>query len=229
MNNTILSAILAISILTGSSFMDFMSKLYPDIIFRVKTDRKMIALTIDDGPTTYLTPKILDVLDKYDVKATFFVPASRIKGKEAIVDSILAGGHEIGNHGKRHWPTFIFRRRGFIKQVLAAQKKIPDSEGEKMYRPPHGIISRKQLRYLSDLGYTSVLGDLYYFDPMVHNPGKISKSILRDMKPGSIIILHDGRKSRMQTLDILETILPEIKRRGYEVVTVSELLANESE
>ena len=224
----ILISTLAFGILTNTFIMDIYQKIYPDIIFKVDTEKKMVALSLDDTPDAEQTPQLLDLLNEYDCTATFFVIGKRVPGNEKILHDVLRGGNELGNHMMSFTTTYLLGEEAFRKRVLATEKLIPYFKGEKLFRPPSGLITKKQIKILEKMGYKCVLGDLYYFDANITMPYTIGKLILRDLRPGSIIILHDGKGTdkRRQSLKILEYILPKIKARGYEVVTVSELLKN---
>jgi peptidoglycan-N-acetylglucosamine deacetylase len=197
-------------------------KINPHILFKVKTEQKVVALSIDDAPSPDITPEILRVLAKYNVKATFFVIGKKALAHPEMIDSIIAGGHEIGNHTLSNRFTIFMGRAEFKRRLKDFEEIIPLTGKPKLFRPGGGFIFDWQVEMAEKMGYKCCLGTLYYSDMQLKSPSIVATLTMMNLGPGKIIILHDGTKGR--TAETLEKILPRIKARGYKVVTISELL-----
>jgi peptidoglycan/xylan/chitin deacetylase (PgdA/CDA1 family) len=197
-------------------------KVNPDILFKVKTEQKVVALSIDDAPSAEVTPEILRLLAQYDAKATFFVIGNKALANPDMIDSILAGGHEIGNHTMSNRFTIFLGRAEFKRQLKDFEEIIPLTGRPKLFRPGGGFIFDWQVALAEKMGYKCCLGTLFYEDTKLKSASIVAMLTMANLGPGKIIILHDGRKGR--TTETLEKILPRIKARGYKVVTISELL-----
>jgi peptidoglycan/xylan/chitin deacetylase (PgdA/CDA1 family) len=192
----------------------------------VQTDSMRIALTFDDGPHPTLTPKILAILEKYNIQATFFMVGRNVIDYSDTARAVLAAGHEVGNH------TFSHRH---IKQM--DEESLNDELGlcedaleelceyrPHLFRPPEGAVTQ-YVEHCTELGdYSLILWSLDTRDWEIKKKTDIVKTVLDNVRPGDIILMHDfiGRKSA--TPEALEAMLPELIRRGYEFVTVSQLL-----
>ncbi|MFD0710918.1 polysaccharide deacetylase family protein [Paenibacillus sp. GCM10027626] len=201
-----------------------------EVIWDVPTDEKVIALTFDDGPNPKTTPKILDLLKKYDAKATFFVIGFRMDRFPDIVKREVAEGHEIANHTNDH--VYFKRSVGqdtIDEQLRIANRKIKELAGQTSpwFRPPGGFYNDKVISAAKRHGQTVVLWSWNQDTRDWSSPGvrKIVDKVLRNAQNGNIVLLHDHVSgSRTQTVKALEIILPELKKRGYRMVTVSELM-----
>jgi peptidoglycan-N-acetylglucosamine deacetylase len=165
----------------------FAGCLYPDGLFRVKTNEKLLFLTFDDGPDPGSSPRLLDILDKFDIKAMFFCDGRAAEKYPWLIDRIKSKGHLIGNHGYNHlngWTTSV-------KKYVADIEKGAGFTSSSYFRPPYGRISPGQYRILKKR-YKLVFWDLmpYDFDKSF-SPADSVKVLLRKIRPGSIIILHD--------------------------------------
>lgn len=195
----------------------------PDILYRVDTHEKLIALTIDDGPSAF-TDDILGLLAEHQARATFFLIGKTARERPELVERIRQAGHEIGNHMMKDRPTVLFGVDRF-EQELAQSERILELEGpDKVFRPPSSWIRGPQLRVLERRGYRCVLGSVYPHDTKHRNARLTSWFVLRRVQPGSIVILHEGGPSRRAILPVLRRVLPVLRDRGYRVVSVSELL-----
>ena len=198
---------------------------HPDVLFFAETDRPRVALTIDDAPHPDLTPAILDVLKSHGARATFFVIGSRVAGNEAILDRMIAEGHEIANHQWTDRPGIRMDSAAFRGSVDRTRRALePFGASRKWMRPGSGWFDDAMLAVLRKTGYRCVLGSVYPFDT-AHGIAAFSAwYIRRHVHPGAIIILHDGGPERRDTVAVLESVLPELTRRGYRVVTLDELV-----
>jgi peptidoglycan/xylan/chitin deacetylase (PgdA/CDA1 family) len=196
----------------------------PDVVYFVGTEEPVVALTIDDGPDPAATPKILDVLGRYDAHATFFLLASRVPGNEELVRRAVEEGHEIANHLVADEPSILLGGSEFERQLLEADGVLSDFAEVRWFRPGSGWYNAEMLSTLRRHGYQCALGSVYPFDPQVPSSWFATRYVLWNVQPGSIIVLHDHGARGDRTAKALTTILPGLNRRGLRVVTLSELL-----
>lgn len=189
------------------------------------TDRgKRIALTFDDGPNPIFTPIILAELAKYDVHSTFFLVGKQVKKYPELALAILANGHELANHSYNHPNLTKLSRDEVISEVLLDRTMIKSVTGRDTYlfRPPGGDIDANVTQELRALDYNIVYWSINAGEYVKYPPAEQAAQILSRVKNGSILLLHDGPVDG--TMSFLSILLAELHRRGYEMVTVSELL-----
>ncbi|WP_409347071.1 polysaccharide deacetylase family protein [Paenibacillus sp. MBLB4367] len=200
-----------------------------EIVWEVPGADKRIALTFDDGPDAEQTPKILDILKRYDAKATFFVVGKRVDRFPDIVRRELAEGHELANHTYSH-PYFQGKvsAERLQKEIKTTQDAIWKATGAtpRLFRPPGGYYSQSMVNATKELGYLIVLWSWHQDTVDWNRPGvgKIVNKVLNNARSGDIVLFHDFVEGRTQTVEALERIMPELQKRGYTFVTVSELL-----
>ncbi|ORX99666.1 polysaccharide deacetylase [Basidiobolus meristosporus CBS 931.73] len=213
-----------------------LSSRFPSVYFHFPTlfenSPPVVALTIDDAVSAN-TPKILNILNRYSAKATFFVIGSNVveyrerqaDGEEDLLRRILKGGHELGNHMWRDEPSINLSPGAFKSQLQAVDDIVEGayqtSRRMKWFRPGSGWFNSDMLATLDSYGYRLALGDIYPHDPLITSSRMNSWYVLKRVHSGGIIILHD----RNHTLQTLEAILPALQLRGYKVVTLSEMVA----
>ena len=212
-------------------------KMAPGVNYFRETTDKIVAVTIDDGPNNVTTPKILETLDKNDAKATFFLISERIEQNEVIVDNIINNGHEIGNHMVKDEKSILLTREAFEEEFLTADKTLNQfllngSSKVKWFRPGGGWYNSQILEIVKKYNYKTVLGSIFPYDTHIPSSEFASYHILSNLRPGAIIVLHDsGRDGKSgnwgeRTNITLKKILPEIQKRGYRTVTLSEMFSN---
>jgi polysaccharide deacetylase family sporulation protein PdaB len=199
-----------------------------DIIWEAPTQDKRIALTFDDGPDPASTPEILDLLRQYGAKATFFTIGRRVDAYPDVVKREIAEGHEVANHTYNH--VYFGSRIGpsMIRDELAkADQAIWAATGRhsRLFRPPGGYYNDTVVGVAKKSGYTIVLWSWHQDTKDWRAPGvaKIAGKVLNNARNGDIVLMHDHVRGSRQTVEALKIILPELKKRGYEMVTVSEL------
>ncbi|KAJ5088882.1 Polysaccharide deacetylase (NodB) [Penicillium angulare] len=225
---------------------EFFQRRWPTVLFHHTIDKNVVALTIDDAPSVYTanvetnettlgvegenTPKILDLLRENEATATFFVIGSQVPGFENSLKKLVHAGNELANHAMYDEPSRALSDVQLKEQMLVVQDMIQEAYRAAgkgtgpdgwFFRPGSGFFSSRMRRVVTELGYRLVLGDVYPHDPQVPYAGINAKHILSMVRPGSIIVCHDRRE---WTVPMLQVVLPELRRRGYRVVTVSELL-----
>ena len=185
-----------------------------------KKNRKVVALTFDDGPNPATTNQALDTLSKYGIKATFFVLGKNVSGNEEILKRMKADGHVIGNHS---WSHPVLSKLSLDE----AKKQITDTEdaltkvlgsSSKLMRPPYGAIT-DDIRNSLDLSF--IMWDVDSLDWKSKNEASILTEIQRQVKNGSIILMHD---IHVETVNALPKVIDYLKEQGYEFVTVPEML-----
>ncbi|MEM9265931.1 MAG: chitin deacetylase family protein [Cyanobacteria bacterium P01_F01_bin.13] len=200
------------------------SQLKPGALFFVDTEQPVIALTIDDGPQIETTEAILQVLERYDVRATFFMLTDELVGNEAALQSLIAQGHELGHHMTADESSIRLSTGDFQTKFLNADQALSAYGPISWFRPGMGWYNNSMLNFVEDRGYQLVLGSLFPYDTHVPSVQFAEWFVLNNLDPGDILVLHDGPKNRgKRTVRLLERILPEIQERGYRVVTLTEL------
>ncbi|KAK1764605.1 putative chitooligosaccharide deacetylase [Phialemonium atrogriseum] len=216
----------------------FFARRWPDVLWEVPLpppaseagtgDNKLVALTIDDAPSSH-TRGILEALAESDARATFFVIGGQVSGREEALAEVVRAGHELGNHGMHDEPARglageelrdqIETVQGMIRTAYeAGGRAVPTG---RYFRPGSGFFSQRMREVVAGMGYRLVLGGVYPHDAQIGYWWLNARHILSMVRPGAIIICHDRRS---WTVPMLRKVLPELKRRGYRVVTVTELL-----
>jgi peptidoglycan/xylan/chitin deacetylase (PgdA/CDA1 family) len=187
---------------------------------------KKIALTFDDGPHPKLTPKILRILDKYNVKATFFTVGINVHYYPETFEEIVAHGHEIGNHTYTHPHVSRVDRVTLRGEIERCEDEIYE-HGEyktKLFRPPEGMIDNGVTSLIKELDYKVILWDIDTRDWDHTNPRDIAEMVVNKVSSGDIILMHDYISYNSPTPEALELFLPILIEKGYQFVTVSELI-----
>jgi peptidoglycan/xylan/chitin deacetylase (PgdA/CDA1 family) len=191
----------------------------------VPTEAQLVALTIDDGPDPITTPLILAELRRQGARATFFLIAERVGSQERLVRRLVAEGHEVGNHFTRDRPSIRLNPRTFESDLLQAHQALTTFGPVKWARPGSGWYSQAMLEALRRHGYGCALGSVYPFDAAIPSASLAARFVLRHARSGDVVVLHDGGARGVRTVKTLRAILPELRRRGYRVVSLSELVA----
>lgn len=190
-----------------------------NVYHRHDNNEMKIALTFDDGPHPVLTPKILDILKKHQVKATFFIVGENANNYPEVVERILNEGHEIGNHTYTHDKI----DRGEIERCEKTIYELTDYR-TKLFRPPEGLINNAIKSASASLGYDIILWNIDTRDWDHTSPNDICKNVISNICVGSIILMHDYISFNSPTPEALELLLPKLIDMGYQFVVVSELI-----
>jgi len=197
--------------------------LYLRAFCRKPTKEKLIALTFDDGPHPEYTPQVLDVLKQYDVKAVFFVIGERIAGNEGILKRMQADGHQIGNHSFSHKKTFpLFGAKKMAADMLQCEQAIEQATGyqTKWFRPPFGVTNPNVAKAVKMRGYRMAGWSIRSLDTIKSGEEKIVRRVISQLKPGSVILLHDHLPN---TPCMVEQIIQQAKEKGYTFVTIEQM------
>lgn len=219
--------LLALAVLPGNSF-------YGETITSVEvpSGKKLVALTFDDGPYPPYTEKLLAVLEEKQVRATFFVVGNNASKFPEVVRQTAKSGHEIALHAGEHKDFLKLNRAELAGNILSGKKVLEELTGKpvKYIRPPHGFRDWAVMEEASKVGLKVVNWSVIPRDWT--NPGaqEISDRVCKDVRHGAIVLLHDGDApaqvaSREQTVEATSLIIDELRRRGYEFVTVDELVS----
>lgn len=185
-----------------------------------------IALTFDDGPHPIYTPMILDILNQNDIKATFFMVGENVELYGDVAARVLLEGHEIGNHTHTHPHIVNTPQSKLLKEILACDNSIYSiSEYKtKLFRPPEGVVERNISELAEKLDYSIILWSIDTRDWAGTPTDDIVENVLKNTEGGDIILMHDYVSHNTPTPDALKQIIPVLKSKGYEFVTVSELI-----
>lgn len=199
-----------------------------DAIWNARTTKKIVALTFDDGPDPLYTTQILKLLKKYNAKATFFVIGEHVGEYPEIVQDEAKQGHEIANHTYSHHFSANLSKKHLLHEMEKKEKIIKETTGlsPAFFRPIGGYYNKQIIQASREAGYRVIIWTWNQDsrDWKELRASKIAENILSDTMPGDIILMHDGGGDRSRTVKALEIILPQLKKAGYEMVTVSELL-----
>lgn len=202
--------------------LDRAADIYPGVVFRVDTDDRAIALTIDDAPHPDVTPGILKQLRDAGVRATFFIIGSNAETYPELVDSIRADGHELANHLHTDRMSAALSDDEFVAELVRTDALIRPAGPPKWCRPGSGFITPRLIRLMNQNGYTPCLGTAYPID--LYTPVAVTVAqFLENVRPGAILVLHDGGTSRQNTIEVLADLLPRLKSMGYKLETLTAL------
>ena len=212
-------------------FWSFPIRTYAKIpVFRsVPTTSKKIAITFDDGPHPRLTPQILGILEKYNVKATFFMVGCNVLLYPQAAQQVILSGHEVGNHTFSHRHISAMNEYALQAEIERCEDALEElcEYRPHLFRPPQGVLN-SDVEHCSARGdYTVVLWSLDTRDWENKNAQSIADTILSNIKGGDIILMHDYVGVGSQTPQALELLLPRLLEQGFVPVTVSELLRDE--
>jgi peptidoglycan/xylan/chitin deacetylase (PgdA/CDA1 family) len=200
------------------------------VISRGHTGRPVVSLTFDDGPDPVTTPPLLQLLERYAARATFFVTGEKAAQYGSLISEILADGHDIGNHSYSHDPFLMLRRSEKVYREIEATQVLLRRFGISpvAFRPPVGITSPKLANALEQQGLRCVTFSCRAFDGGNRFLRDLSGRILKKVKPDDIILLHDIRPKGAVDAEVflreMEAILSSLKNRGLQVVPLAELL-----
>ena len=196
-------------------------------IYRKKENEFMkIALTFDDGPHPRYTPQILDILDKYGIKATFFAIGINADRYPDTMEMVIDRGHEIGNHTYTHPHVDRLDSEMLYNEVEKCESALFSHTDyrTKLFRPPEGMIDGYVKSVIKQLDYKVILWDIDTMDWANTPPDKIARNVIGSVSSGDIILMHDYVSYNSPTPEALELFIPILLEKGYKFVVVSELI-----
>lgn len=186
--------------------------LYPNALWRMDPNEKSVYLTFDDGPIPEITPWVLSLLDKYDVKATFFMVGDNVRKYPKEFNMVKQYGHRLGNHTFNHIRGFEYRSKNYLANADKANQYLHTD----LFRPPHGHLRASQY-YLLRKKYRIVMWDLVTRDySKKRNGEQVLENVKRYVRNGSIITFHDSLKSEKNMKYALPRAIEWLQAQGYE-------------
>ena len=198
------------------------SRLDPEVVFRVGTEERVVALTIDDAPHPDVTPGVLRVLRAHGTRATFFIIGANAEAHPELVDAIRSDGHELANHLFTDRLSASLTDEDFRAELQRTDKLIQPLGSPRWCRPGSGVVTKRTARIMRQNGYTPVAASAYPWD-LQTNVGLTVKQFLANVRPGAILVLHDGGPKRSRTIEVLERVLPRLDELGFRATTLGEL------
>ena len=191
--------------------------LFPEGVWRITKKKKCVYLTFDDGPIPEVTPWVLDTLDHYGVKATFFMVGDNVARNPQLFDEIKRRGHGYGNHTMNHLQGMKTTLADYIHNIDQANELIDSS----LFRPPHGLMKWSQARAIKER-YNIIMYDLVTRDySRQMNGEEVLANVRRYVRNGSIIVFHDSLKAEKNLRYALPRAIEWLKEQGYEFETIS--------
>ena len=186
-------------------------RIYYSLIWDLHNGEREIYLTFDDGPNPSVTPRVLDILDSYNAKATFFCIGRNVERYPAIYDQILSRGHAVGNHTYSHLKGWEISNSEYYADIELAGRLIKSN----LFRPPYGKIKRSQLKYLRH-HYNIIMWDIMSMDFNEKLSNEKCLSVLKkNMRPGSIVVFHDSVKASEKMFYALPNTIELLQRNDY--------------
>ncbi|MBR6017906.1 MAG: polysaccharide deacetylase family protein [Paludibacteraceae bacterium] len=194
-------------------------RLYPYATFRTG---RAVYLTFDDGPIPEVTPRVLEILAQYGIKATFFMVGENIDKHPEVFRQVLQAGHAIGNHTYNHLKGWRTRYADYMANVAKWEDAVHSTpytlHSTPLMRPPYGKATLRQRRALHKLGYRLIYWDILTRDYLAtRTPEEMLRQIKRETRPGSIINFHDSLKSNERMLAVLPEAIEWLLSEGYEL------------
>ncbi len=185
--------------------------IFPNLIWNMKTNEKEIYLTFDDGPHPEITQQVLEILNRFNTKATFFCVGENVSKFPEIFHSIISNGHSVGNHSYNHISGWKSSNKEYFTSIEKANKLIMSG----LFRPPYGRITPSQIKILKRK-YSIIMWTVlsYDFDKKVSKEQCLKNSIIKT-QPGSIVVFHDSLKSADNLLYALPLFLKHFTDEGF--------------
>lgn len=207
-----------------------LASMYPKLFFREGPGKeKKVALTFDDGPDTVYTPQIMDVLKKYNVKATFFLIGNRAQLFPDIVKRMVREGHVVGNHSMNHANIAKLNKEKTYQEIKQAEDALYKIIGYRtfLFRSPYGSLNAEQVKQIGDYNYKIIAWNVDSLDWKSLSAEQVQYNILENAKEGSIILQHSSgsvEEDLTGSVAALPEVIKILKKEGYKFVTIPELL-----
>ena len=190
---------------------EFFRNLYPKALWRMNPDEKAVYLTFDDGPIPVITPWVVELLDRYNIKATFFMVGDNVHKFSQEYMQVVESGHRVGNHTFNHLKGLFTNTRDYVENVEKADALIHSN----LFRPPHGMLRRSQYKELNKR-YQFVMWDLVTRDYSYRlNGEEVLDNVKRLVRNGSIITFHDSLRSEKNLKYALPRAIEWLLEQGY--------------
>ena len=200
------------------------------VYYHYQTIAPYLSITFDDGPNRIQTPKVLKILKKYNIKATFFVIGENVEYQKDILRKVYKEGHEIGNHFYTHDNINKLTKAQIRKNIVLNNELIYKTIGvrPKLVRPPYGIVNDNLKAVCGELNMSIIIwtDDKDSKDWALTKDSEIINNLTKKVKNGDIFLFHDSNKKFTNTLSAIDVIIPALQKKGYKFVSVSTLLKN---
>lgn len=221
----LVAAALLVAIGLGVSFPQL--RLFGPYLCRGNVSHRCVALTFDDGPDEHSTPALLDLLKAEQVTAAFFCVGRQVAASPELARRIVNGGHLLENHsfGHSHFTNFFSLNR-LKSELVQTQAAIQSATGTtaRFFRPPMGLSNPRTFRAARDLGLKVIGWSARGLDTVTPDPEKVVARILRQVRPGTIILLHDGNIPAERLVLTMRLLLARLREREYEIVRLDQML-----
>ena len=187
--------------------------LFPECVWRIQKKKKCVYLTFDDGPIPEVTPWVLDTLDRYGVKATFFMVGDNVRRHPELLEEVLRRGHSVGNHTMNHMQGRIVATETYLENIEKANELIHTN----LFRPPHGLMRFSQSKAVR-ANYSVIMYDVVTRDYAGNIDGEgVLANVKRFARKGSIIVFHDSLKAEKNMKYALPKAIEWLLENGYEL------------
>ncbi len=207
---------------------DIGSGVYLKALCRAESADKVVALTFDDGPDADSTPRVLDLLKRYDVRATFFVVGEQARQNPELIHRMVAEGHTVAGHSYYHLPqSTLWSSQRYTEELFRCNDVVARLTGLRMrlYRPPFGVTNPPIARAVKNLGLIPVGWSVRSLDTITKNSDRVVDRVMRGLRGGDVILLHDRLEN---SEELLEKLLTARRKQHYTTATVDELFKIEA-
>ena len=207
---------------------DIGSGVYLKALCRAESTDKVVALTFDDGPDADSTPRVLDLLKRYDVRATFFVVGEQARQNPELIHRMVAEGHTVAGHSYYHLPqSTLWSSQRYTEELFRCNDVVARLTGLRMrlYRPPFGVTNPPIARAVKNLGLIPVGWSVRSLDTMTKDTDRVVDRVMRGLRGGDVILLHDRLENGEE---LLEKLLTALRTQHYTTATVDELFKIEA-
>jgi len=193
--------------------------LFPGTTWRIKNESDQVYLTFDDGPVEKETTWVLDLLDQYQIKASFFCVGENVQRQPALLDELLKRGHSVGNHSFNHLPAWKCSRQRYFENIFKAEDYIPKG----LFRPPHGQLYPWYMSELKEKFSKIVMWDVLSMDyDQRLNAHEVVNNVVKYTRSGSIIVFHDSKKAWDRLHQALPASLDALLKKGFDFKKLEE-------
>lgn len=207
---------------------DIGSGVYLKALCRAESADKVVALTFDDGPDADSTPRVLDLLKRHGVRATFFVVGEQARQNPELIHRMVAEGHTVAGHSYYHLPqSTLWSSQRYTEEVFRCNDVVARLTGLRMrlYRPPFGVTNPPIARAVKNLGLIPVGWSVRSLDTVTKNSDRVVDRVMRGLRGGDVILLHDRLEN---SEELLEKLLTALRTQHYTTATVDELFKIEA-
>ena len=178
-----------------------------EVLWSVRSNTRVVALTFDDGPHPATTPALVDLLDRYRARATFFLIGVNASRHEDLVRRIVDSGHELGNHLLSDYPSILLSAAEFQAQLLQVDATLRRFGTVRYFRPGSGFFTPRMLQIAADNSYRCALGTISTLHTDSRNPESVARRIAGKVRPGDVIVFHEGSPDRSRVVTVVESLL----------------------